>query len=96
MAATDARSVTSTAYQLAEPPISVATASAAGPSRSVTTTIAPWAAVTRAMARPMPAPAPVTMVTLSCKRIGWVLSVGTGQGAKSRPSRWREMTSLET
>src|SRR6185312_947740 len=46
------------------PPISVATARAASPSRSNTATRAPSAAIRRHVARPMPDPPPVTTALL--------------------------------
>src|SRR5450756_1808002 len=48
------------------PPISCATLMAASPSRSLTTTRAPSAAIRIAMARPIPCPAPVTTTPLPC------------------------------
>src|SRR6185295_6898582 len=41
---------------------------------SLTTTLAPSAAHSSAIARPMPRPAPVTMTTLSCSDLPWAIS----------------------
>ncbi len=72
-AATAAASVTSEATLIATsgPPISAATFAAASPSRSATTTHAPSAARRRAIARPMPEPAPVTRATRAARALGW-------------------------
>jgi hypothetical protein len=61
-------------FATAVPPsdsISATTLAASAPARvprSLTTTLAPWAASSRAWARPMPPPAPVTMATLPTSR----------------------------
>ena len=71
-AATALRSVTSTAKAADRPPlalISSVVAFAVSPLRSTVATAAPWVASWRAMAFPMPDPAPVTTAVLPVRSI---------------------------
>src|SRR3954452_20403783 len=68
--------VTSIVAEVASPPparISAATASACSWRISATTTLAPSWAKSRASASPIPCAAPVTIATLSCRRMGFLL-----------------------
>src|SRR5215218_1148881 len=59
--------VRSPAKTAVSPPISDAVCWAASPSRSLITTLAPWALSSSAVARPMPRAEPVTIATLSSR-----------------------------
>ena len=65
IASTDSRDVTSARMATAPAPMVSAVSLAAASLTSVTTTVAPSAAIFAAMALPMPWPAPVTTQTLS-------------------------------
>jgi hypothetical protein len=60
---------------LVQPLVSSAAALPAASSMSTATTIAPSAAILRALASPMPLPAPVMTATRSCKRCVPVLAM---------------------
>src|SRR5258708_11332025 len=97
---TSAASETSAWIVKAVPPVrrtSSATELSAAESRSTATTFAPSAANNRQQARPMPAPAPVMMATLSFNCTHALLSPGGGARTallKTHATRWHQHSSI--